>query len=112
MPSGTPVSAERAVPTELQGDHRIVIKQYSTDRDLKPVQEYFAARGIETIIEKRGSSFFLLSKNTYENPQKLGTDGYRARMRIIEVGADYKAPAGYETFAPNLFSDAYGERIR
>lgn len=111
-PSEQPISAERTIPAELQGDHRIVIKQYSTDRDLKPVQEHFAARGIETIIEKRGSNYFLLSKNTYENPQKLGTNGYQARMRIIKAGADYKAPAGYETFAPNLFNDAYGERIR
>jgi len=104
--------AEKIRPAKPKGDHRIVIKQYNTDRDLKPVQKYFAAHGIETIIEKRGESFFLLSKNTYENPQKSGTDGYAARQKIIRVGAEYKAPASYESFAPNLFSDAYGERIK
>ena len=118
----TPATAERTTPpvqpaeeigsAKPKGDHRIVIKQYNTEKHLKPVQEYFAAHGIETVIEKRGSSFFLLSKNTYENPQRSGTDGYAARQKIIKVGAEYKAPAGYESFAPNLFNDAYGERIK
>ena len=105
-------SAGKVEPAKPKGDNRIVITQYHTSRDLEPVRKYFAANGIETVIVKRGSWFFLKSKNAYENPGKAGTDGHAALKRIIKVGAGYKAPQGYESFAPNLFSDAYGEKIR
>lgn len=95
-----------------KGDHLIVITQYHTTKDLVPVRRHFAANGIETLIEKRGERFFLLTADTYKNPQKNGTDGFAARKKIITVGAAYKAPKNYETFAPKLFRDAYGEKIR
>lgn len=103
--------AGQAKPTS-KGNNRIVITQYQTRRELAPVQRHFAANGIETDIEKRSGGFFLVTKETYDNPERAGTSGSIAKKKIIEVGAKYKAPKGYESFAPNLFSDAYGEKIR
>jgi len=109
-----PAAAEkqRTEPAKAKSDHRIVITQYNTRRDIEPVQKYFADNGIETMIEKRGGRFFLVTKDTYENPQRQGTDGFAAKQKIIKAGAKYKAPKGYESFAPRLFSDAYGEKIK
>ena len=108
----TPGTAEKTGPARSKGDHLIVITQYHTRRDLLPVQKYFAANGIETVIEKRGNRFFLVTKNAYKNTQKRGSDGYAVKKAIVEAGAGYKAPPNYESFAPNLFSDAYGEKIK
>ena len=104
--------AKEARPANLKDDHYIVITQYRTIRDLRPVQEHFAANGIETVIEKGGGWFFLVTKNTYENPRRAGTDGAAALKRVVAVGARYKAPQNYESFAPKLFSDAYGKKIK
>ena len=93
-----------------KGDNRIVIKQYQKKEDLVPVVDYFAKYGIETEIRQRGSSFFLVTKNLYQNPNRPGTDGFLIRQKIDEVGRNYKAPQGLETFSPNFFSDSYGEK--
>ena len=108
--TGTP--KQPGAPAEPQGDHRIVIKQFYRNRDLEHVQRFFLAHGIDTVIEKRGSQYFLLTKDTYENPKRAGTDGAAALKRIKQIGAAYRAPQDYESFAPKLFSDAYGEKIR
>lgn len=110
--SGATATAAKGTDVSAKGDHRIVIKQYHRSRDLEHVQRYFLTYGIETVIQKRGDRHFLLTKNTYNNPKKAGTDGAAAKKRIIEIGAGYKAPQGYESFAPRLFSDAYGEKIK
>jgi hypothetical protein len=114
-PETSPAALEEAdisALAQLLGDHRIVITQYNSRRDLEPVQKYFAANGIETIIEQRDNWFFLVTSDTYENPQRSGTDGNAAKKKIIEIGAGYKAPQDYESFAPKLFSDAYGEKVK
>lgn len=105
-------AAKKTDAVKSKGNNRIVITQYSWQRDLLPVQKHFAAYGIETVIEKRSSGFFLLTKNTYENPQRAGSNGYAVRQKIVKAGAKYKAPENYESFAPRLFSDAYGEKIK
>ena len=58
--------------------------------------------------------YFLQTKDRYSNPDKSGTNGYEAKKMITEVGAKYKgnAPAGYESFAPHYFSDAYGKKVK
>jgi hypothetical protein len=104
----TPVAA-LAAP---KGDNCIVITQYVNARDLKPVQEHFARFGIETVIENTANRYFLVTKDLYENPLKSGTDGSVALAKIVEVGAKYKAQQGYESFRPNLFSDAYGRKVK
>jgi len=93
------------------GDNRIVIQTYQVRTDLHPVRQYFAKFGIETEIIKLGDWYYLVTVNKYDNPEKPGTDGYAAKQKIIELGADYKAPAGYETFGSKPFRDAYGKKF-
>lgn len=102
---------EKAEPVESTGNNRIVIQTFQVRSHLEPVRQYFAQAGIETEIRQIGDMYYLVTKNKYANPQAQGTDGYLARQRIIQLGASYKAPPGYETFAPNLFKDAYGMKF-
>lgn len=94
-----------------KGNNRIVIQTYHTREDLELVQYHFAEGGIETEIKKIGDTFYLYTVDKYENPRREGSDGYAAIQKIIEWGARYKAEQGYESFAPNLFSDAYGKNF-
>jgi hypothetical protein len=100
-------------PVKPTGNNVIVLVQYDSLPDLAPVQAHFSEHGIETRIVTEGGRYFLQTIQKYDNPATAGTDGYRAKQRITEVGAKYKgkAPAGYETFAPHYFSDAYGKIV-
>jgi len=111
---GVSAPAEKVEPAEAKGDHVIVLVEYQVPADLMPVREHFAKYGIETEIVREKGRYFLITKNRYENPEKPKTDGYKAKQRIVEVGAGYKgkAPEGYETFAPHFFKDAYGKKVR
>jgi len=93
------------------GSNAIVLVQYSAERDLVPVRAHFASHGIATEIVQSGGVYFLITQDRYDSV-KSG-DGYLAKERIAEVGSDYKgkAPAGYETFGPRYFSDAYGKKV-
>jgi len=103
---------EKLKMVEPIADHRIVIQQYQVYADLVPVQKHFAEYGIETEIEQRGDWYFLITLDRFGNPEKPETIGYAVKRRIIEIGAKYRAPRGYETFSPGFFSDAYGERVK
>jgi hypothetical protein len=94
-----------------KGNNRIVIQTYQLRTHLEPVKQYFAQFGIETEIKKIGDWYYLVTRDKYENPEKSGTDGYFAKQKIIELGAEYKAPQGYETFGSKPFYDAYGQRF-
>ena len=94
------------------GDHIIIIAMCTDSRDLEPVKEYFAGYGIETVIDKRGSDYFLVTKGKFQSPKKEGTDGNIAMKRIRQLGALYAAPEGYRGFGAMPFQDAYGDRIR
>jgi len=94
------------------GNHVIVIMTYGENRDLGPVKEFFAENGIETVIEKRGEYYFLLTKEYYQSPERKNSDGYKALQKIKRIGASYQAPIGYETFGSMPFQDAYGMKIR
>jgi len=96
------------------GDHVIVLVEYGRLADLVPVQQHFSEHGIDTEILQQGGRYLLVTKELYENPERQGTDGYAAKQEIIRVGRLYKgrAPEGYETFAPNYFSDAYGKKVK
>jgi hypothetical protein len=106
--------AKDVEPLKLTGDNVIVLVEYGALADLGPVQAHFAEHGIETEIVPEDDRYFLQTKQRYDNPATPGTDGYEAKQKIIEVGAKYKgkAPAGYETFAPHYFSDAYGKSVK
>jgi hypothetical protein len=103
--------AERIQQPEPTGDNKIVIQTYQLRPHLVPVQQYFARFGIETEIRKIGDWYYLVTSDRYENPERPGTDGFAAKQRIIELGAKYKAPLGYETFGDKPFYDAYGMRF-
>jgi len=100
------------IPATSAGDHVIVIVQYRQKGDLEPVMNYFTVNGIATEIEKRGSYYFLVTKDKFQNPQKQGTDGYLAKNKIKEIGTKYKAPPGFETFGSVPFQDAYGMKLK
>ncbi len=97
--------------TDADANNRIVIQTFQVRSPLEPVREYFAQFGIETEIRKIGDWYYLVTKNKYQNPQRQGTDGYLMKQKIVQLGANYKAPPGSETFAPNLFKDAYGIKL-
>ncbi|NLZ05262.1 MAG: hypothetical protein GXY19_08830 [Phycisphaerae bacterium] len=115
------------------GDNWIVIARSELWKDLEPVKRHFDEHGVKTGIttfEKlrghfarfgldgsklpQGDGYLLVTMQTYDNPDRPGTDGYEAKQKIIEIGALYKgkAPAGCESFGPRYFSDAYGMKIR
>ena len=106
-----PRTAEPVIST---GNNQIVIQTWNNRTQLVPVQKYFAAKGVATEIRHRGDMYYLVTRNKYQNPQRAGTDGYAARERIVELGAKYKAPQGYESFrkvGQKPFNDAYGMRF-
>ena len=93
------------------GNNRIVIQTYDKRADLELVQYHFTEGNIETEIRKIGDTFYLVTVDKYENPDREGTDGYAAKQKIIERGARYKAPQGYETFGAKSFETAYGMKF-
>ena len=101
---------EVAEPVKPAGNNVIVLVQYNSLADLAPVQAYFGEHGIELEIDLQQGSYFLQTIQRYDNPSRPGTDGYKALQKIKEVGKEYKAPTGYETFASKLFQDAYGKK--
>ena len=105
-------SGEKVEAVKSKGNNRIVIQTYRLKAHLVPVQQYFARFDIETEIIPIDNQWGLVTKAKYEeNPKREGTDGYLAKQKIIELGAKYKAPQGYETFAPHFFRDAYGMKF-
>ena len=113
QPAAQDTSAATVVanqPTST-GKNRIVLKMYQVRSHLEPAKQYFDKMGVATEIIEKGNWYYLVTKNKYDNPDKAGTDGYLAKQKIIELGAGYKAPVGFETFGPNPFSDAYGKRF-
>ncbi len=106
-----PPGAEEVEPARLTGSNVIVLAQLDRPADLAPVKEYFALHGIELEVKKEDSRYFLQTKERYDNPATPGTDGHEALRKIIEVGAEYEAPAGFESFARHHFSDAYGKKV-
>ena len=88
--------------TAPSGSNHIVIQEFGKRRDLVPVMNYFSDNGIECLIIEHSGKYFLVTKNRYNR-----TEGNKALEKIKETGAGYKAPTGFESFAPRLFSDAY-----
>jgi len=102
---------EKIAADEPKGNHRIVIQTYRIRAHLEPVKLYFDQLGIKTEIRKIRDTYYLVTSNKYDNPNNDGTNGYRVMQKIVELGPKYQAPPGYETFAPNFFTDAYGMRF-
>ena len=112
-PENMMAKTEVAEPVKPTGNNVIVLVVYDSLPDLAPVQAHFSEYEIDTEIVTESGRYFLQTKQRYDNPATVGSDGYKAKQKIVEVGAKYKgkAPAGHETFAPNYFSDAYGKKV-
>jgi hypothetical protein len=113
-----------------EGDHWIVLATHKNEAELLPVVEYFAKQGIplstyelsrtrQVFREKgwsaarlpSGDGYLLATRYLYSNPDRVGTDGYAVKQKIVELGRSYKAPQGRESFAATRFADAYGMKI-
>jgi hypothetical protein len=103
---------EQAKPAKPAGDHIIVIVAYTKQEDLTPVVAYFKKNGVETEVIKQGSYYLLVTKDRFESPERSGTDGYKMKQTIKRLGANYKAPDGYERFSSTPFQDAYGKKVK
>jgi hypothetical protein len=103
---------EETVTGGSKGNNRIVIQTYDKREDLELVQYHFTEGNIGTEIRKIGGTFYLISADKYEKDPKIeGTDGYAAKQKIIEWGARYKAPQGYEPFGAKSFGTAHGMKF-
>ena len=105
------VVAKKVESAKSKGNNRIVIQTYGLREHLEPARLYFAEKGIDTEIRRIGERYYLVTSQKYDNPEREGTEGYQAKQKIMEVGAGYKAPPGYESFGTRPFSDAYGMRF-
>jgi hypothetical protein len=114
-PAGNTVSRQPinpdATPAKSTGSNVIVLKEYHALADLLPVQQFFNRHLIITEIVPRNNRYFLQTVDKYDNPARPGTDGYKARQKIVEIGKQYRAPESLESFAPNYFDDAYGKKV-
>ena len=114
-PAGNVVSRQPvnpvAAPAKSTGSNVIVLKEYHALADLVAAQDYFRKNLIMTEIVPRNNRYFLQTIDKYDNPSKPGTDGYKARQKIVEIGRQYRAPENLESFAPNYFDDAYGKKV-
>jgi hypothetical protein len=94
------------------GKNVIVLAQSKAKAQLEPAMEYFNNKNIPTEIVLDGSTYFLQTIERFvDNPSNAGTKGYDVIQKIKEIGKSYKAPQGFDSFAPNYFSDAYGKKI-
>jgi hypothetical protein len=96
---------------EGAGSNRIVIQTFKVRAHLEPASDYFARAGLETEIKRIGDWYYLVTRDKFENTDNPQGDGYRVRQKIIRLGAEYKAPPGYETFGPKPFHDCYGMKF-
>jgi len=99
------------VASEDAGGNRIVIQTFKVRAQLEPVRDYFASAGLATEIKSQGDWYYLVTRDKYENPDNPTTEGYRVKQKVIQLGTEYKAPPGYETFGPKPFHDCYGMRF-
>ena len=99
-------------PIVSKANNRIVIQTWPERAQLEPIKEYFAGYGIKTEIRKLSDTYFLVTADAYESPKNEGSKGYEMRERIIQLGAKYKAPAGFATFGRRPFHDAYAMRFK
>jgi hypothetical protein len=98
-------SGRTTVEEESGGDNWIVIATHQSEGQLAPVQQYFEGYGIETQIRKVAGVYILHTKQTYDNPNRAGSNGEKVRRQIIEIGKGYEPPSGYRSFD---FTTAYG----
>lgn len=103
--------ANEDASTGESGDNVIVIQILKDKTQLEPVKKYFNSLGIATMIIEKNNRYYLVTRKKYDNPDKSGTPGFRAKQKIIRLGAGYKPPSGYKSFGEKPFSDAFGMKL-
>ncbi|MBN2589650.1 MAG: hypothetical protein JXA96_07300 [Sedimentisphaerales bacterium] len=94
------------------GDNVIVIAEHGNLSQLRPVEKYFNDNEIPTQIYQVGDRYQLWTVAKFKgDPKTSGTTGNIVLQKIIDIGANYEAPQGYESFAAHKFSDAYGRKV-
>ena len=113
--AGVSQSGEKKPPkmVEPMGENVLVITSYDLSSHLEPVKQYFAQFGIATEIIKKGPRYLLVTQDRFDNIEKAGSDGYEIKKKIMNIGANYKPPAGsgFESFGTKPFQDVYGMKI-
>jgi Na+-transporting methylmalonyl-CoA/oxaloacetate decarboxylase gamma subunit len=109
-PAVKPAIVQPVTTSQRSGDFVIVIKQLSDKKQLEPVKTFFDQRGIATEIKDLAGSYFLVTKDKFDT-LKRGSEGYKVLEQIKQEGNKYKSPPGYGSFAPRMFSDAYGKKM-
>ena len=94
------------------GNNVIVIATVKDAEDLKPVQEYFTANGVGAEILQRKDYCLLVTADRFQNPDRRGSNGYKALQLIKKIGLDYKVPGGGKNFGKEPFQDAYPMKLR
>lgn len=100
-----------AQPSARSGQNVIVIQQVpgaGQQDKLRPVQEFYNARGIPTEMIQRSGYTLLITRAGFDyNPNRQGTEGYRLMQRIRQLGLAYPEAAGDTKFGLRPFQDAY-----
>lgn len=113
MPAEKPIDpvldVKASLPAVSAGDHVIVLAHYRSRDQLLALQGYFRQNGFDTIIEKSGTQYVLITRDRFMNPNRPGNDGYAARQKLIEIGNKYVPEKGY---LPFTFDDIYGKKIK
>ena len=103
-------------PVASSGDNVIVIQSRSPNREneLRPLQEYFKKKGIETrIIVDDGDYRLLVTQAGFKrNPGVRGTDGYALYNRIRQLGLSFVDETGITDFGTRPFQDIYGYKLK
>lgn len=105
-----PVRQEPVSAPAQTGNNVIVIQYITSSREgeLRPVQDFFAQNGVATEIFRRGSGSYLVTRDRFDNPNRTGTDGHAALLRIREIGRRYATDTGDRQWGTTPFQDAYG----
>lgn len=110
-----PVDQEPIVTRQTykaKGGNAVVIQEFERIEDLIEVGKYFTDKGVPTEIVSKNKVFYLISSERFQyNPEAENTAGSILIWTIRELGRDYRAPQGFESFAPNKFKRAYGRKI-
>jgi len=80
--------------------------------DVEEVRTYLDKAGLNTRVLGSRRGYLLVTEEWYDNPESSGTNGFKVKQQIIEIGKSYRNAPGSNVFAPRYFSDAYGMRIR
>jgi len=89
------------------GRNCLVMCSHSSQRELRPVQEYFSKKGVLTKIGRLDGRYIVYCEEGADSPSSSEADGFRLQM--VEFGKRYNSekPSGAASFPPSTFVSAY-----